>query len=96
MRRSKTLTLAEVVREYVKEMKIDGKLREIALIDSWEKIVGKAISSRTSRIYIKDGILTVHLKSSVIKSELLMMRESLRERLNNEAGSEIIKELVIR
>ena len=40
MRRSKTLTLAEVIRDYTKEMKIDGKLREVGLVGSWE--IGRA------------------------------------------------------
>jgi hypothetical protein len=96
MRRSKTLTLAEVISDYKKEMKIDGKLREVALVGSWEKIAGRAVASRTTRIYVKEGILHVHLKSSVIRSELLMMKESIRSRLNDEAGSEIITDIVFR
>jgi predicted nucleic acid-binding Zn ribbon protein len=96
MRRSKTQTIAEVIGDYIGEMKIDGKLREVALIDSWEKIVGKAVASRTTRLYIKNGTLFVHFKSSVIKSELLMMKEALREKLNTAAGEEIIKDIVFR
>jgi predicted nucleic acid-binding Zn ribbon protein len=96
MRRSKTLTLAEVISDYKKEMKIDGKLREVALVGSWEKIAGRAVASRTTRIYVREGILFVHFKSSVIRSELLMMKESIRARLNEEAGSEIITDIVFR
>lgn len=96
MRRKKTQTIAEVIGDYIGEMKIDGKLREVALIDSWEKIVGKAVASRTTRLYIKNGTLFVHLRSSVIKSEILMMKEALREKLNAGAGEETIKEIVIR
>ncbi|MDP4223115.1 MAG: DUF721 domain-containing protein [Bacteroidota bacterium] len=96
MRRSKTISLAEAIKDYIKEMKLDGKLVEINLINSWEEIVGKAISSRTSKIYIKDHILYVHLSSSVVRNELLMIREALREKLNERAGSEVIKEIVLR
>jgi predicted nucleic acid-binding Zn ribbon protein len=84
------------MREYISVMKIDGKLREVALVESWEKTVGRAVASRTTRIYIREGTLYVHLKSSVIKSELLMMKEKLREKLNSEAGEEVVKEIVIR
>ena len=66
------------------------------VINSWEEIVGKAISSRTTKIYIKDHILYVHLNSSVVRNELLMLREALREKLNQKAGSEVIKEIVLR
>lgn len=96
MRRSKTISLAEAIKDYIREMKLDGKLVEVNLINSWEEIVGKAISSRTSKIYIKDHILYVHLNSSVVRNELLMVREALREKLNERAGSEVIKEIVLR
>jgi len=63
----------------------------VGLQNSWEEIVGKAISSRTTKIFIKDHILHVHLSSSVVRNELLMLREALREKLNKKAGSEVVK-----
>lgn len=96
MRRSKTITIAEAVNDYIKEMNLGGKLNEIGVINSWEEIVGKAISSRTSKIYIKDHILYVHLSSSVVRNELLMLREALKEKLNSKAGTEVIRDIVLR
>lgn len=96
MRRSKTVSLAEAMEDYIKEMKLGDKLREISILDSWENMVGKAISSRTSRIYIKEGVLYVFLKSSIVRNELMMIREALREKLNQKAGSEVIKEIVLK
>lgn len=96
MRRSKTISLAEALRDYIREMNLEGKLREVNLINSWEEIVGKAISSRTSRIYIKDHILFIHLDSSVARNELMMLREELKDKLNQRAGSEVINDIVFR
>ena len=96
MRRSKTISLAEAVKDYIKEMNLNGKLSEVGVINSWEETVGKAISSRTSKIYIKDHVLFVHLNSSVVRNELLMLREVLKEKLNQKAGSEVIKDIVLR
>jgi predicted nucleic acid-binding Zn ribbon protein len=96
MRRSKTISLAEAIKDYIREMNLDEKLTEINLINSWEEIVGKAISSRTTRVYIKDRILYVHLNSSVVRNELLMLREALKEKLNEKAGREVIKDIVLR
>jgi predicted nucleic acid-binding Zn ribbon protein len=96
MRRSKTITLAEALKDYVREMRLDVKLSEVGVINSWEEIVGKAISSRTSKIYIKDHVLFVHLSSSVVRNELLMLRQALKEKLNEKAGSEVIKDIVLR
>jgi predicted nucleic acid-binding Zn ribbon protein len=96
MRRSKTISLAEALNDYIKEMNLGTKLSEVAVINSWEEIVGKAISSRTTKIFIKDGVLHVHLNSSVVRNELLMLREAIREKLNQKAGSEVIKDIVLR
>jgi len=96
MRRSKTISLAEAVNDYIKEMNLGDKLNEVGVINSWEETVGKATSSRTSKIYIKDHVLYVHLNSSVVRNELLMLREVLREKLNQKAGTEVIKEIVLR
>jgi predicted nucleic acid-binding Zn ribbon protein len=59
-------------------------------------MVGKAISSRTSKVYIRDHILYVHLTSSVARNELMMLREALREKLNEKSGKELIREIVLR
>lgn len=96
MRRSKTISLAEAVNDYIREMNLGDKLSEVAVINSWEEIVGKAISSRTIKMFIRDHILYVHLNSSVVRNELLMLREALKEQLNKKAGSEVIKDIVLR
>lgn len=96
MRRSKTISISEAMTDYIKAMNIGGKLNEASVINSWEETVGKAISSRTSKIYIKDKILYVHLKSSVVRNELLMLRQALREKINQKIGEEVIKDIVLR
>jgi predicted nucleic acid-binding Zn ribbon protein len=96
MRRSKTITIGEAIKDYVREMNMEGKLNEIGLISSWEEIVGKAISSRTSKLYIKDHVLYVHLNSSVVRNELLMLRQALMEKLNQKAGTEVIRDIVLK
>lgn len=84
------------MQDYIREMNLGDKLREVNVIESWESIVGKAISSRTSKIYIKDSVLYVHLSSSIVRNELMMLREALREKLNNQAGAELIREIVLK
>lgn len=96
MRRSRTISLAEAMKDYIREMNLEGKLLEVNLISSWEDLVGKAIASRTSKVYIKDKVLYIRLNSSVARNELMMLREALREKLNEKAGKEIIREIVLR
>jgi predicted nucleic acid-binding Zn ribbon protein len=96
MRHSKTQSLAEVMSDYIKEMNLGKKLKEVDIIDSWDEIVGKAISLRTSKVFIKDSILYVNLKSSIVRNELMMIKEALREKINERSGEEVIKDIVFR
>lgn len=96
MRRSRTISIAEAMKDYIREMNLEGKLLEVNLINSWEEMVGKAISSRTSKVYIRDHVLYIHLTSSVARNELMMLREALREKLNEKSGKELIREIVLR
>ena len=96
MRRSRTISLGEAMRDYIREMNLEVKLLEVNLINSWEELVGKAIASRTSKVYIRDHILYIRLNSSVARNELMMLREALRKKLNEKAGKEIIREIVLR
>ncbi len=96
MRRSKTISLAEAMKDYINEMNFSEKLNEAGVLNSWEEVVGKAISLRTKKVYIRDHVLYVHLSSSVVRNELLMLRQELRNKLNEKAGSEVIKDIVLR
>ena len=86
MRRNKTMSLSEALKEYRSAMNIENRLKEVSLLNSWEDIAGRAIAKRTSKVYIKDGKLYIHLISPVVREELSMVKEELRDRLNEDAG----------
>lgn len=90
------MSILDVLADYKREMNIEGKLSEVNVINRWQEIAGRAIASRTTKLYIKNGVLYIHLSSSVVRSELMMMKDSIRSRLNEAAGSNLIKEIVLR
>lgn len=90
------MSMADVLKEYKKEMNIDNKLKEVELINSWEDIVGLAIARRTTKIYIKGRTLVIYLSSPVVRNELLMIRETLIQRMNEQAGEKIIESVELR
>ena len=96
MRRKKTVSLFEAIREYRSEMNIDRRLKEVSLVRSWEDIAGKAIAKRTTNVYLRGGKLYIHLNSALVRNELMMARDELKERLNSEAGEDLVKEIILR
>lgn len=96
MRRKNTQALGDVIQRYLEALDIDDKLKEVRLIRSWESIVGKMIANKTKKIYIKDKKLFVYLNSSIARNELSMLRDDLVKRLNQQAGGEIIEDIVLK
>jgi len=96
MRKSQTQKIGDVIRECLHELQIDRKLKEVNLVSQWESMMGRTVALRTDRIYIRNRILYVHVTSSVLKNELLMMRQEIMNKLNENAGEKLIEQIVIR
>lgn len=77
-------------------MKIDRKLKEVGIVSEWESLMGKTVAVRTSNIYIRNRILYVNVTSSVLRNELLMMRNDIIKKLNERAGEVVVEQMVIR
>lgn len=60
----------------------------------WEKIMGKAISTRTKEVYVKDGTLFIKIDSAPLREELVRAKPKIIELINSEMNSDLIKEVV--
>ena len=96
MRRKNTQSIGDVIGEYLETMKIRRKLKESRIEKDWAEMVGKNAASLTERVFIRNKVLFVHLKSSVLRNELLMMRETIIKRINEKAGEELINKVVLK
>ncbi|EDM34364.1 hypothetical protein PBAL39_08756 [Pedobacter sp. BAL39] len=94
MRKPNDITLKEGIGKLLNTYKLKGKFDETSIILLWPELMGKAIANRTTQIYISQGKLFVRLESAVIKNELLMVRTGIIQKLNERAGSEVVKEIV--
>lgn len=96
MRKNNTQSIADVLKSYTRENKLDRKLSELDLIKSWEAVMGKTVSRYTGNLYIQNSTLFVETTSPIVRNELLMMKEEIRVRLNEVAGEELIKAIIFR
>ena len=96
MRKSQTLNISEIISSILKANGLEDKLAETRLIQSWEELLGKSVARLTKSIYIKNRTLFVSLNSSVVRSELSMIKKDILIRLNEKAGKCIIDDIVLR
>jgi hypothetical protein len=63
--------------------------------DVWKQEMGPIISSYTSKIYFRDGLLKIYLTSAPLKKELSMGKSKIIENLNAALGMDLIKEVEV-
>ncbi|MEY8590380.1 DUF721 domain-containing protein [Butyricimonas hominis] len=95
MKQGKTLTMDELVEMYLEEMGLSRQFKEREVCQVWPDVVGGMIASRTKSIRITDGKIFVSFTSSVVKNEILMVKEGLIKALNDRIGSDVVKDIIV-
>lgn len=88
-------SLKEVIEQLLKVYRLDYKLDQVDLINSWEKVVGKMISNHTLNIQVRNRVLYVKVDSSALRNELHMERTKILKKLNKKAGKNVIDEIIL-
>jgi predicted nucleic acid-binding Zn ribbon protein len=96
MRKSNTQKIGEVISDYLREFRLEKKVTEARIINSWPSIVGPTIARQTEKLYIRNGVFYVHITSPVLRNELSYMKTRIMEVLNEQAGEMIITKVVLR
>jgi hypothetical protein len=94
-RKSEISRVSDAMGEMLRNYKLEDKYNESRLIADWEKIMGYAIARRTTRLYIKGNTLFVRVNSAPLRHELMLSRNKILERLEEETGKKIIHEIVV-
>lgn len=95
MRKTNEQPLKEVIHELLSKYKLQEKLNEARLINSWETLMGKVIAKRTKELYLKDKKLFIKLTSSALRQELSFSKEKIITLLNDGVGEKVIEDVVL-
>lgn len=94
MRRTNDKSLKEAIEQMMQVYKIKRKFDETGIIAQWPELVGKSVANRTKELFIHDKKLFLRIESSVIKNELMQMRMQIMDKINNEAKSILVEEII--
>ena len=86
-------TVGELIDKLMKAYRLDGKLKEIDVIESWGEMMGIAVANRTKNIQIRNKTLFLTMDSAVMRDELSYGKTVIIERVNQKAGCEIINDV---
>jgi len=95
MKRGKEDSIDNLINSVLGQWGYSKKIKETEVVDAWKDIIGVSIANRTLKIYMNNGKLYVQVNSSIVKNELIMLKEGIRTALNKRVGEDIVKEVII-
>ncbi|MCO5260693.1 MAG: DUF721 domain-containing protein [Crocinitomicaceae bacterium] len=90
---SNNAPLKELIDRFLKSYRLDGKMKELDVLNGWEEMMGVAVANRTEKLFIKNKVLHIKLNSSVMREELANGKQIIILRVNQFAGFEIINDI---
>ncbi len=96
MERKDAQLLVDLLPQVLAEQKLDKRLDETQASVLWGKLFGNAVAQYTTRVQVRAGVMYVSLSSAVLRNELLCNKVSLIDRLNEEMGHMVIKDIIFR
>lgn len=87
--------LQQILNSLIKKYKLEEIIERSELMEKFEEVVGKQISSQAKIKDFQNGILKLEVENAVWKNEIFFLREKIIEKLNKAYGKSIVKQIVI-
>ena len=88
--------IGEIIQEFLFENKKIPLFLESKVPEVWNNIVGDYIGKQSEQVKCNKGILTVKIKNAALKFELLNSRSRLIDKINEQLGCEMVKDLIFK
>lgn len=88
--------LGSILGDLLRQPRYQQKIEEARAVEAWPKVVVVGAARATESVWVRDGVMTVKLRSAAWRHTLHLQREGWRERLNEHLGGEVIREIVFR
>ncbi len=88
-------SLSDALKEAAKYFKLSESIQKGDVLILFEKIVGPSISKFAHAKTFFRGTLVLEVESSSWKNELFLMREDIKEKINQYFKTEVVKQIRI-
>tara|TARA_B110000196_G_scaffold203480_1_gene174303 strand:+ start:346 stop:639 length:294 start_codon:yes stop_codon:yes gene_type:complete len=95
-RRKGIKSLEEILKKFTNKPRLKKKLDGVEALDQLDTILGSNLRKYVSNKYFQNGIIYIHLTSSVLRSELSYQKEAMIESINKNIGKKIVKEIILK
>ena len=90
------VSFGTILTSVAKQLGLETRLVEVRIQQQWPALVGEPISSHTWPVQIRFHKLYLLVENSVWLQQLTFLKPALLAKLNAEAGSELLTDIVLR
>ncbi|MDO9001695.1 MAG: DUF721 domain-containing protein [Bacteroidota bacterium] len=95
-KKNNLVKLGDAINQLFKQEKLDVKISQFTIKNSWKDIVGDVIAKNTTEIFFNEKIIFVGLNSAALKHELSFRKEEIITNINKFCGYKLVEQIVIR
>lgn len=95
-KKNNLIKLGDAISQLFKQEKLDVKISQFTVKNSWKDIVGPMVANSTSEIFFNEKIIFVTLSSAALKHELSFRKEEIINNINKFCGYKLVEQIVIR
>ena len=89
------ISLQKALQQFLQKSRLKEGIRSMQIEEVWEELMGKTIARYTDKIQIVQNTLFITTSVAPLKNELLYQKNTIRERVNEALGEQVISEVVI-
>lgn len=96
MKRKNAESVGQVLRQFLRQEGLETPLNQYRLMESWTNLMGDGIAALTGEMFIRNQCLYIEIQSPALRANLMMERERLVKKLNEQVGAEVITRIMFR
>ena len=96
MKKMSVKTVGTELQQLLNSLGIDNRVHEQVVIQEFDRIMGDTFIKRAKAVKIERGVLFIEVTNSVWRQELFYQKQMIKQRLNEELGEMLVKEIIFR
>ena len=95
-KKSNLIKLGDAINQLFKQEKLDVKISQFTVKNSWKDIVGEVIAQNTNEVSFNKSTVFVGLNTPALKHELSFRKEEIINSINKFCGYKLVDSIVIK
>ncbi len=96
MKRENTQLISDIIKEFIREERLEDGLKRARLFKAWDLVVGEIGAKATTSKYFRDGVLYCTINSSMLRTQMYYRKEDIMAHMNKMLNGTIVTKIILK